>query len=1143
MEFNVLGPVSVSVGSELLSVGGLKQRTVLALLVSRGGVPLTADAIATAVYGDDMPERARRSVQTYVSTLRSVVGDVIVKNGNAWSLQADRAAVDASRFEDLYASAQDLSSGAASEVLREALALWRGEPYADVEAHGGLDAEIGRLVELRLSVLAARIDADLGSGRSGDLIGEVEALLVEYPYQERFRGQHMLALYRAGRQSEALRSFQEIRALLVDELGVDPSSALQTLEQRILEQDESLLVGADSLIHKPAPVVESSEGRADQIGSSEVVSLQRLPSGVVTFLFTDVEDSTVLWAADADAMSASLRVHDQIMREVVGAHGGYVFTTAGDAFRVAFDRASDGVSCASTAQVALAEAEWPGPVLGVRMGLHLGEAEERHGDYFGPVVNTAARVAAASHGGQVLVTGALLSAVRGEANDLGVHRLRDVADPVHLFQIGDGQFPPLRVVPETLSTLPIPPTPLLGREDEIRQVRTMLLDSRLVTVTGVGGSGKTRLAIEIAEQELPTLEHGAYFADLARVSDDDGVVAAVVDAVRLRLGGGGDPLGQLLDHLVDKQAMVVLDNCEHVIDACAEFAEAALAHPGDWRLLATSREHLDVAGEHVVQIPSLSSDGAAVRLFVERATAVNPGFVVDETNRGVIAELCDRLDGMPLAIELAAARTRVMSPGDMLARINDRFRVLSGGRKRTRERRRTLEATLDWSYDLLDEDEQGLLRTVGVFVGPFDASAAAAVGGLAVEDAVDVLESLVTKSLVVAATVRGTVVFRLLETVRAYAQEHLRRDGELEAVRDRHLEYHGAAVAATNTEELSKYEFRTMWDWSAVQRWMPFTANLEAAIDWAIACDRHDDAGEILAEPVAVWREQLAPQSILDRFDIVIAAIPEDSGLRDRLRIAEMWMAVAVDDRQRLMSVATEAALSPDYAVRHSGLTWLTNISVTTDPAESRRMIDLARQSGVDPIGLLDKLVADFHVFAGEYEQALALMRPYEGMNVSVVMDAAIAAALLMSGRPTQALEMVKDHAMSDSIWMSYGVITGLSHLAIGDREAAQVALVGEARRAALGRMKRSSVSALVGLAALVNHDGDTEWATEIILQASHPREVAARALGRMVAGQIGVRDDYVRVQELLNLEYASTEGTAFLKETLTRWDAQQAAM
>jgi len=280
----------------------------------------------------------------------------------------------------------------------------------------------------------------------------------------------------------------------------------------------------------------------------------------------------------------------------------------------------------------------------------------------------------------------------------------------------------------------------------------------------------------------------------------------------------------------------------------------------------------------------------------------------------------------------------------------------------------------------------------------------------------------------------------------------------------------------------------------------------------------------------------------LDRVDAVIGAIPEDGDLRDRLRITEMEMAMLTDDVQRVRSVAAEAALSPDDGVRYWGLIWLANFSTVRDPAESRRMIDLSRQSGVDPIGAADKHLADLHIFAGEYEKALALLRPYEGMNLTVVLDAAIAAALLMSGRPAQALEIVKDHPMSDSIWMSYGAIIGLCDLALGDREAAEVALVDEARTAALGRMKRSSNSALVGLAALVNHDGDIEWATEIILQASHPLESAMRALGRMVAEQIGVRDEYVRLQELHNPGAASTERTAFLKETLTRWDAQQAA-
>jgi predicted ATPase len=675
----------------------------------------------------------------------------------------------------------------------------------------------------------------------------------------------------------------------------------------------------------------------------------------------------------------------------------------------------------------------------------------------------------------------------------------------------------VRAAREVLSTLPVPATSLLGRQDEIGRTRAMLSDHRLVTLTGVGGCGKTRLAIAVAERELPTLEHGAYFADLSVVSTDDDVVLAVADAVRFRIGGGGDPRPRLLEHLADKQALVVLDNCEHVIGACAEFADAVLGQRGEWRMLATSREHLDVDGEQVLQVPSLSvdGDGAAVGLFEARALELNADFIFDDANRAIVGELCERLDGMPLAIELAAARSAVMSPTELLDRIDDRFRVLSPARRRSRQRRRTLEATLDWSYDLLDADEQHMFTTLGVFRGPFGVAATAAVAQVDVDVAIDLLESLIAKSLVVTANESGTTLFRLLETVRAYAEEHLKRNGALEAARDRHLEHHLVAVGSAGDE-----------------RWLELKPNFEAAIDRAIALDRHSDAVELLDAAGSLWHEDVSAQPTLDRLDIVAAALPQDSPLRERLRIPEMALALSLGDVRRRAIAAAAAAQASNDETRVAGLMDLANTSTMTDPDESLRLVEEARAIAVfDGIyhAYADKIKADVHMFAGEYENALALLQPHAGSGWAL-MDASIAAVLLLDGRPSQALEMAD----------GFSVMMGLCQLALDQHEIAERELMAEARSAALGREPLASNGALVGLAALVNHDGNVQWATDLIFGAVSQRMLVMNALARMVAEQIGVRDELVPRQEAATTTDVE-DATVLLRETLARWDTQEA--
>ena len=416
-------------------------------------------------------------------------------------------------------------------------------------------------------------------------------------------------------------------------------------------------------------------------------------------------------------------------------------------------------------------AAWSGPVLRVRIGVHVGEAEERGGDYFGPAVNTAARVEAAGHGGQVLITDQVRSATNAaDVTDLGEHSLKGVPEPVRIFQVGDGEFPQLRTTGIGGSNLPTPATRLVGREDDVRAVRLLLAQHRVVTLMAVGGTGKTRVAIEVADQELPHWRDGVWFVDLTAAGSDADVAVAVARTIGLNVQGG-DVASQVAAAVASQSMLIVLDNCEHLIDACAELVDTMIAAGGESKVLATSREWLDIDAEQVVQLRSLDTTDAnssAVQLFVQRAQASDPDFAADAD--GVVAEVCRRLDGMPLAIELAAARVAVLTPAALLEGLDDRFRLLSGGRRR--QRGRTLEATIDWSYDLLADDEQQFFRRLGVFLGSFDIAAAANVAGVSIAQATDLIEALFARSLLTG-SVEWPGRFRLLETLKAYAEDRL----------------------------------------------------------------------------------------------------------------------------------------------------------------------------------------------------------------------------------------------------------------------------------------------------------------------------------------------------------------------------------
>jgi predicted ATPase/class 3 adenylate cyclase len=474
----------------------------------------------------------------------------------------------------------------------------------------------------------------------------------------------------------------------------------------------------------------------------------RLPSGTVTFLFTDLADSTRVWEREPDAMRAAVARHDVLVQDSVERHGGAVVKSTGDGVMAAFPDATHAVAAAVDAQRAVVAEPWLVPIA-VRMGLHTGPAEPLAGDYHAPAVNRAARVAGAAHPGQILVSTATAATADGwRFRDLGEHHLKGLP-PIGLHQVlAEGlpaDFPPLAVAPAS-APLPRPLTSLVGREHDVEAVCRSLRDHRVVTLTGVGGCGKTRLAIEVARRSADEVADGVRFVDLAPVADDDRAVDAVAGALGLAEPAAASPFDRLVQYLAGREVLVVLDNCEHLLDVCAELAEAVATRGGACRILATSREPLAVPGEQVWSVPSLDAATDAVRLFADRARLVRDGFVVDQANAASVAEICRRLDGIPLAIELAAAQVAHLSVDQIRERLDDRFTLLVGGRRRV-QRQQTLAAALDWSHGMLADREQVVFRRLAVFPASFPLEAAHAVADTG--DVLPVLAALVAKSLVV----------------------------------------------------------------------------------------------------------------------------------------------------------------------------------------------------------------------------------------------------------------------------------------------------------------------------------------------------------------------------------------------------------
>jgi predicted ATPase/class 3 adenylate cyclase len=554
-------------------------------------------------------------------------------------------------------------------------------------------------------------------------------------------------------------------------------------------------------------------------------------SGVVTFLFTDIEGSTRRWEADAEGMRAALAAHDEVLRAAIATHGGRLFKHTGDGVCAAFGSPRSAVDAAVAAQRAL---ELP-----VRMGIATGEAELRDHDYFGAVLNRAARVMAAGHGGQILVadsTAGLLSGVN--LVDLGPRRLRDLPTAVGVFQVRAAglpeDFPPLRTLDPSPGNLRPQTTSFIGREAEIAELQDAVKAHRLMTLTGVGGVGKTRLAVEVAARLADEFPDGVWFFELAAVTDP----AAVPDAVAAVLGVIQQPGKSVSESvaaaLEGRVRLLVFDNCEHVLDSVADLVEAILAASATVTILATSREGVRVTDEHLWPVPSLDVgagiDSAAVSLFIERAQAVSPRFSLANVDEAAaVVEICRRLDGIPLAIELAASRMASMTAIEVRDRLDDRFRLLVGSR-RGLERHQTLRHAVAWSYDLLDAAEKGLLNRCSVFTGGFDLQSACAVAEY--DDAddyaiLDLLDALVRKSLLIADRSAGRTRFSMLETIRQFAEEQLVARGEASEIRAAHSRY----FAGREADILALWDSprqRQAHDWLTIE-----LANLRTAFRWA----------------------------------------------------------------------------------------------------------------------------------------------------------------------------------------------------------------------------------------------------------------------------------------------------------------------
>lgn len=761
MHVRLLGSLEIETVGRVISVGGQQRRILLSLALEPHGL-----------HREVLEERlglSRGGLRTSVTRLRSTVGSEAIESiENGYRLRAD--SIDADRFELLVRDADAARGDARVEALTEALAIWRGDALQDVAEEDWARPTAVRLAELRVAASEDLAEALIDADRTTEAITRLRVLATDHPYRDRACGLLMTALTMEGRQTEALRAFQEHRERLIDEVGIDPSDELVDLDRRIA-------IGEAIVPIRAAVGLEPDDG-------------------LLTFVFTDIVGSTARWNADAEEMAAALMRHDAAIEAAVTRAGGRVVKHTGDGFMAVFAEAEEAVAAAVAAQRTV---ELP-----IRIGMHLGTASARDGDYFGPAVNRAARIMSVAHGGQILLSPEVdMYLSESETLDLGRHRLRAELEPEQLMQLVHPElassFPELRGALETPHNLPSYPSDFIGRTEDVSALASLLRNNRMTSVVGVGGAGKTRLAIAAASTLLAEFPNGVYFIELASLTRGQSICAAIRSALGLAEGATTDQqdardLGALLR---ERRTLLVLDNCEHLGTAPALVAEQLLLDAPALHVLATSRSPLEVAAEALWNISGLTPADAA-GLFEARAKAIDPALEPSDNERAVVLDICERLDHLPLAVELAAAQVALLSIDEIQERLVNVVE-LRNARASVAGRQETLRATLTWSVDSLSDSARRRLTALSVFAGQFSLDAAEAVAVFDGDDGADLvadLGELIQRGLL--ARDRATRRYRLLHLVRTFASESLTGPALIEA-RGRHAQFYtGHASALTN---------------------------------------------------------------------------------------------------------------------------------------------------------------------------------------------------------------------------------------------------------------------------------------------------------------------------------------------------------